>query len=228
MAAPRTARISTLGIIVLLVIAVFKYGPAIKRSAEGERTLPSTTGTTSKQPSNGTSKNSWTVYQNCPLVDHQNNDGDNYQIRQPDGRIDEFRLYFVDTPESSLTRSSDGNTNGELIAQQAEYFGGNSSDESIRLGAEAKELTLSLLKANPFMIFTRHEKVDESGRFYCHLRVDIDGQSRWLDEVLIEKGYARIISQPADLPDGSKAENHRTLLQQLESSAKHRKAGGWK
>jgi endonuclease YncB( thermonuclease family) len=161
-------------------------------------------------------------------VDHQNNDGDNYQIRQPDGRIDEFRLYFVDTPESSLTRSSDGNTNGELIAQQAEYFGGNSSDESIRLGAEAKEFTLSLLKANPFMIFTRHEKVDESGRFYCHLRVDIDGQSSWLDEVLVEKGYARIINQPADLPDGSKAESHRTLLQQLEASAKNRKAGGWK
>jgi endonuclease YncB( thermonuclease family) len=58
--------------------------------------------------------------------------------------------------------------------------------------------------------------------------VDIDGQSSWLDEVLVEKGYARIITQPADLPDGSKAESHRTLLQQLEASAKNRKAGGWK
>ena len=228
MAAPKTARISTLGIIVLIVIAVLKYGPAVNRSAEGGRTLPSTTGTTGKQPPSGTSKNGWTVYQNCPLVEHRNNDGDSFHIRLPDGSIDEFRLYFVDTPESSFKRYSDGNTNGERIAQQAEYFGGISSEASTRLGTEAKEFTLSLLKAKPFMIFTQHEKVYESGRFYCHLRVDIDGQSRWLDEILVEKGYARIITLPADLPDGSKAESHRALLRRLESAAKQRKVGGWK
>jgi hypothetical protein len=120
MAAPKTARISTLGIILLLVFAVLKYGPAVKRSAEGERTLPTTKGTTGKQPPTGTNKNGWTVYQNCPLVDHHNNDGDSFHIRLPDGGIDEVRLYFVDTPESSFKRYSDGNTNGERIAQQAE------------------------------------------------------------------------------------------------------------
>src|SRR5690606_41234380 len=41
-------------------------------------------------------------FEGCQLVDHRQNDGDSFRVRLPNGRVEQFRLYFVDAPESDF------------------------------------------------------------------------------------------------------------------------------
>lgn len=173
------------------------------------------------------SSENWTKYQNVTLTRHHNNDGDSFRVTMENGAEQEFRLYFVDTPESQLKRYQDGNTNSERIAKQASYFGNLTSEQSIALGKKAKDFMLELLSEQAFDVFSCHEEVFDSGRFYCHVRLKWKGQARWMDELLVENGLARIITQPADLPDGTSAEAHKKQLHRLQAQAKKARRGGW-
>ena len=251
MAAPKSAKKSVLSIIVLLVVVALKFCtdkskhnpaapptipseptsvPAVPENT-AEKNPPSRTTSPQKQTSTAppvSQKNGWTIYENCQLVSHHNNDGDSFRVKLPDGSVQEFRLYFVDTPESTFKRYRDGNTNADRIGDQARYFGGITPEASTALGMTAKKFTLAMLEKTPFTLATRNEDVYDSGRYYCHVSLPYDGKTRWLDEILVSKGYVRIITQPADLPDGTKAETHRTLLRKMESEAKRNRLGGWK
>jgi endonuclease YncB( thermonuclease family) len=241
MAAPQSAKKSILSLIVLVVIVTLKFcTDKTKENPSAPAELSPTSvpekSTTSSSPSPGkqppakpsvTQKNGWTIYQHCQLVSHNNNDGDSFRVKLPDGSVKEFRLYFVDTPESTFKRYRDGNTNAERISDQARYFGGITPEASTALGMTAKKFTLALLEKTPFTVATRNEEVYDSGRFYCHVSIPYEGKTRWLDEILVSKGYVRIITQPADLPDGTKAETHRNLLRRMESDAKRNRIGGW-
>ena len=54
-------------------------------------------------------------FDRCVLEPDEWTDGDSFRVRLPDGRLQTFRLYFVDTTES---RSS-----GKRSDEQAAYFG---------------------------------------------------------------------------------------------------------
>lgn len=170
----------------------------------------------------------WAVYEHAALADFPNNDGDSFRVVLAHGGLEDFRLYFVDTPESQFKTYRDGNDNGERITQQGKYFGGLSMDETTTVGRKAKELTVKLLSAGEFTVFTKHEEVYDSGRFYGLVRLEVNGKSRWLDEVLVENGLARIITQPTVLPDGTSAERHRKHLLYLQNKARKSKRGAWK
>lgn len=245
MATKKTAKNSALSILVLIVIALLKFCTD-KSKQEPTPTAPPVTPSSPAAPSDDintkldskpwnqrtaapsvSQKNGWTIYENCQLVSHHNNDGDSFRVKLPNGTVQEFRLYFVDTPESTFKRYRDGNTNADRIGDQARYFGGITPEASTALGMTAKKFTLALLEKTPFTLATRNEEVYDSGRYYCHVSLPYDGKTRWLDEVLVSKGYVRIITQPADLPDGTKAETHRNLLRKMESEAKRNQVGGW-
>ena len=238
MATKKTAASSALSIVVLLVIAVLKFCTkeqpatsntrAVSPKIEQESPSKVTAESPKKSPPSTQQKNSWSIYQNCRLVEHHNNDGDSFRVSMSDGKVQEFRLYFVDTPESTFKRYSDGNTNAERISQQSRYFGNITPEAATALGKEAKEFTLGLLKKNAFTLSTKNEDVYESGRYYCHVKLTYEGKERWLDEILVSKGYVRIITQPADLPDGTLADAHKSLLRTMETEAKKRKVGAWK
>lgn len=246
MATKKTAKNSVLSILVLIVIALLKFctdkskneptttPPSDKPSAPAapvekiDKPLDSKPWNQIPAEPSVSQKNGWTIYQNCQLVSHNNNDGDSFRVRLADGSVKEFRLYFVDTPESTFKRYRDGNTNADRISDQARYFGGITPEASTALGMSAKKFTLALLEKTPFTLATRNEEVYDSGRFYCHVSLPYEGKTRWLDEILVSKGYVRIITQPADLPDGTKAETHRNLLRKMESEAKRNRVGGWK
>jgi endonuclease YncB( thermonuclease family) len=170
----------------------------------------------------------WTLYQNVTLAPHHQNDGDSFRVVLAEDSEQEFRLYFVDTPESQFKRYQDGNTNGERLEQQAKYFGGIEIEECIEVGVQAKKLMNELLSEQSFDVYTRFEEVYDSGRFFCHVRLTWKGKQRWLDEILVENGLARIITQPAELPDGTSAEKHKQHLLRLEAKAKKARIGGWK
>lgn len=234
MAANTKKKTSALTVVVLIAIALVKYCTPDKKPAQDqpaataekppvEQTAPAASPKPATRNVGG-----WTAHSGATLVTGRNNDGDSFLAKLPNGKTQEFRLYFVDTPESEFKRYRDGNTNATRIAQQAQYFGNITPEAATAVGKEAKAFTLKLLASSSFELFTRDEEVYDSGRYYCHVRVNHAGKSRWLDEVLVEKGYVRIITQPADLPDGTKAESHRKHLRSLEAIAKKNKLGAWK
>lgn len=167
------------------------------------------------------------VYRGCTLVDARNNDGDSFMVRLPDGKNVELRLYFVDTPESAFKNYGGGETNHPRIRQQAAEMGGITPEQAVEIGQKGKKFTLSLLASRPFDIYTVWDSPFNDNRFHAFVEVKQDGKSRWLSELLIERGLARIKTKPADLPDGTPASKQSDRLKDLERAAKRAEAGVW-
>ncbi|MBN8460177.1 MAG: thermonuclease family protein [Verrucomicrobia bacterium] len=235
--------------VILLVIAaagiwVFQQYNALshggKKPSDWEKSHPSATdsrdsrGARRESPSDVTPsrKSSLTgnyeTYPNCVLVEARNNDGDSFMVRLPDGREKELRLYYVDTPESAFKRYAGGETNHERIRQQAAELGGITPEQAVEIGKQGKAFTLGLLAARPFTVFTVWDSPYQDNRYHAFIRVEQGGKPRWLHELLIERGLARIKTKPADLPDGTPVSTQRQRLQSLESGAKKARVGVWK
>lgn len=163
----------------------------------------------------------------CTLVDRRNNDGDSFHIRMPDGKTQEFRLYFVDAPESEVRQYRGGDSNEERIRYQGEYFGRLSQKETTAVGKAAKKWTAGMLGRAPFTVYTRDEVVYQGPRLYCFVQVQAGGQERWLHELLVEQGLARIYTKGAKMPDGTHPGPQEKRLHGLERDAKRAKRGGW-
>ena len=168
------------------------------------------------------------VYRNCTLAEARNNDGDSFMVRLPSGKQAEFRLYFVDTPESAFRSYPGGGTNHQRIADQAAEMGHITPEQAVEIGKQGKHYTLELLASRPFTIYTRWDSPFHDDRYHAHLEVQQDSKTRWLDELLIERGLARIKTKPADMPDGTPASKHLAYLKQLERAAKQAKRGVWR
>lgn len=182
-------------------------------AAPGETPSPETSG--------------YEVFRNCTLAEDRTNDGDSFRIRLPDGRREIFRLYYVDTPESAFKRYANGDTNHARIRDQANYFG-ITPEEAVELGKAGKKFTLDLLGSVPFTVHTQWDDPFGDRRYHAFIEVRSGGKSRWLHELLVEKGLARLKTKPADLPDGTPVNEHRRVLTSLQNEAKRAKAGGWK
>ncbi|MEO5914986.1 MAG: hypothetical protein ABIS50_12190 [Luteolibacter sp.] len=167
------------------------------------------------------------VYRNCTLVEARNNDGDSFMLKLPDGRQSEFRLYFVDTPESAFKSYKGGETNRQRIDEQAAEMGGITAQQAVQIGQDAKHFTLDLLASRPFDIYTRWDSPFHDNRFHAFVEVKQNGKSRWLDELLVEKGFVRIHTKGADLPDGITYAKQKAHLLDLERAAKKAEAGVW-
>jgi endonuclease YncB( thermonuclease family) len=156
------------------------------------------------------------------LIHSGGNDGDSFKVRLPDGREETFRLYFVDTPETS-------DRYPDRIRYQSEYFDDISPGQTIAIGNESKQFTLDLLQSHPFVILTRWEKVMKSYRYHAFVLVETEpGTFQYLSEILIANGLARIYTMPADLPDGTPKSQFKSHLQSLESKAKSTNTGAWR
>ncbi len=161
------------------------------------------------------------------LVEARNNDGDSFILRLPDNRQAEFRLYFVDTPESAFKTYAGGRSNHDRIRQQAADLGGITSKQAVEVGKQGKHLTRKLLGSGPITIFTRWDSPFHDNRFHAFVRVNDGGDYRWLHEILIERGLARIKTKTADLPDGTPATRQYERLRKFENTAKRQRSGVW-
>lgn len=167
------------------------------------------------------------VYHRCALVEARHNDGDSFMLRLPDGRKAEFRLYFVDVPESAFKSYAGGDTNHERIRQQASDLGAITPEQAVDIGMKGKALTVALLGAAPFTIFTRWDSPFHDGRYHAFVKVTDGGRFRWLHEILVERGLARIKTKGADLPDGTPASRQLGRLRDLERQARSSRKGVW-
>lgn len=153
-------------------------------------------------------------FDGCRVEPDEWTDGDSFRVRLPDGRLETFRLYFVDTTESR--------SRGKRSDEQAAYFG-LTREQAVELGKQAKAFTAKAL-AEPFTIYTRWRAVFGPSRWYA-LVVTADGRD--LNELLVSNGLARIYGTRTPLPDGRDSRAYLARLRELEGEAKAAKRGGW-
>jgi endonuclease YncB( thermonuclease family) len=160
----------------------------------------------------------------CRLLPARSNDGDSFRVGHSGGEVT-LRLYYVDAPESYLDPQG---FNRDRLAHQGRYFGGLAAAETIDVGLEAKSFARRLLTEHPFEVFTAWEPVYDSGRHYGFVRFTGGGpEGRYLSELLVENGLARIYTKGTDTPDGRSRREYQEHLGGLEKSAKAAGAGGW-
>jgi endonuclease YncB( thermonuclease family) len=174
----------------------------------------------------GNRQGRYEVHRNCALATDNSNDGDSFRVLLPDGRREIFRLYFVDTPESAFKSYRNGENNHQRIREQAAHFG-ITSEEAVEVGREGKRFVLGLLGNRPFTLHTEWDSPFRDQRYHAFIQVSDGGKPRWLHELLLEKGFARLKTKPADLPDGTKADDHRRYLEGIQSAARKSRTGGW-
>ncbi|MES2997599.1 MAG: thermonuclease family protein [Verrucomicrobiota bacterium] len=167
------------------------------------------------------------LYERCTLVGDRGNDGDSFRVRLPDGRVETFRLYFVDAPESAFRRYRGGETNHARIRDQAADLGGITPQQAVAMGKKAKEFSLGLLKSAPFTIFTRWDSPFHDRRYHAFVLVESGGRKRLLHELLVERGLCRIRTKPGALPDGTPPEKQRKKLREMERAARKAETGVW-
>ena len=206
-------------------------GPAAERAGERageEAPAAGPAGGLAERPVEGPAvSGGYEVHRGCVLVAARNNDGDSFMVRLPEGRRAEFRLYFVDAPESAFKRYAGGETNHARIRGQAAELGGITPEQAVDVGRQAKEFTLELLEREPFTLFTRWDSPFQDQRYHALVELRERGKPRWLHELLVERGLARLKTKPADLPDGTPASRHREHLRDLERKARRAGAGAW-
>lgn len=159
----------------------------------------------------------WTVLKDCVLVENASNDADSFHVRHGN---DEYllRLYFVDAPETNARFP-------DRVREQAEWFG-TTEERVLHVGEAATVYVTRLLGSRPFTAYTQF--IDARGassmdRVFAMVKVD----GRYLCELLVQQGFARIYGIRRDLPDGTPRRRHERRLADLEKEARWRKAGLW-
>lgn len=168
----------------------------------------------------------WQRLDDCHLIPHRHNDGDSFWVKSAAGEH-EFRLYYVDAPESAAKTYRNGENNHRRLAQQAEAMGGLDQAQTVAIGREAKQWVAGWLSQGGFTVVTRWERVYGSERRYAFVRVVDGGRERDLHALLVSRGLARIHTKGAVLLDGTPVKIHKRQLRKLEQQAKRQKLGAW-
>lgn len=168
----------------------------------------------------------WELLENCRLVTGRNGDGDSFHVKHEKGET-EFRLYFIDAPESQYKTYGGGESNGQRISEQGDYFGGLGQDDTTSVGRAAKGLVKKILAENSFQILTKWEDVYGPDRKYCLVVVPWQGKDVYLHELLVVQGLGRIHTRGADLPSGRNYREQKSFLKSLEQKAREEKVGAW-
>lgn len=178
-------------------------------------------------PPSSANPDRYETHENCALVEDRSNDGDSFRVILPGGRSEIFRLYFVDSPESAFKTYAGGRDNHGRIADQARDLGAINSRQAVSLGREAKNFSLATLSASPFTLFTEWDSPFKDGRYHAFILLNQNPQPRFLHELLVEKGLARIHTKGAPLPGGTSISAQKARLLELERSAKAARLGAW-
>lgn len=168
-------------------------------------------------------KGSYETFTGCQWVDHRQNDGDSFRVKLPDGRVEQFRLYYVDTPESQFRSYPGGETNRERIHEQAKIFG-ITDEQAVEIGQRAKKLVHGILSRGSFTVQTKWDDPFDDHRYHAFVT---PASGPLLEETLVREGLVRIHTKPAPLPDGTEVKARLKTLRRLEEEAKRAKRGAW-
>ncbi len=214
MARPRSKSSSAITILIL-VVAVCVWAFDASKETRGASSGGKADGS-SDVSTPGNESGRYEKYDGCTLVPNRGNDGDSFLVKLPGGRTEILRLYFVDTPESEFKSYGGGRNNHGRIADQAKDMGGITPEQAVVIGKQAKEFTRSHLSKAPFTIYTEWDSPFNDKRYHAFVKFPYNSKPRFLNELLVEKGYARIHTKGADLPDGTSRKQHEADLRKLE------------
>ena len=151
-------------------------------------------------------------------MDHGSNDGDSFRIELADGRKFQFRLYFVDTPETGLFYP-------DRVNEQAAYFGVSQKDV-LKLGHQASDFSKAFLESGTFTVWT--EWKDAWGMQKRYAALVYRGKDS-LVEQLVAEGLVRIHGFTPMQPwvGVDSITDYHTQLERLEMRARQTHVGGW-
>lgn len=173
---------------------------------------------------NGSSAAAWKVLEGCSYVPNElANDGDSFWIQYKSKKM-KFRLYFVDTPETS----DEEEWAKARLQEQAEYFKSD-VNTTLHIGLQAKKFTQKLLsKSDGFTVYTKMEEAMGRGKQRYYAMVEVNG--RFLSEQLVENGFVRINKKTmvdGPLPNRMSVDKYEQQLRHLEQQARREGVGGW-
>ena len=169
------------------------------------------TGSLSAEWSTPTGK--WETLTGCHLIENPANDGDSFHVRVGAKEF-LFRLYAVDTPETSLTYR-------DRVRDQAKRFG-ITLDQTVKIGQDAERFTHRLLAGKSFTVQTRWQDARGASTIPRYFAVvTVDGKD--LAELLTANGLTRVYGWTPDrLPGFSLAR-----LENFENAARRAHLGGF-
>jgi endonuclease YncB( thermonuclease family) len=167
----------------------------------------------------------WERIEGCRWVEHDRNDGDSFRLRLPDGKVEEFRLYFVDTPESEFRTYGEGRSNHKRIADQARALG-IQPEQAVEVGKKAKALVHDWCARRELVIVTQWDDPFGDRRYHAFVEMPA-GDEQWLHERLVQAGVARIHTKGSDLPSGTPEAEQEKHLRELEAVARDQRVGAW-
>jgi endonuclease YncB( thermonuclease family) len=159
----------------------------------------------------------WKELDEVRFLENDANDGDSFHAKRNTTEY-LFRLYYVDTPESDTRYPA-------RVKEQADYFG-LSSEEAVEGAKKAKVFLKKLLSDKTFTVYTRYDDARGASklkRYYAMVKID----GRWLSELLVENGFARVHGVGSELPDGTDANKYWSRLRKLEKEAQDAHRGLW-
>lgn len=238
MARKRSKSSSILPILILCIaVALWAYDAydqeTLRSPFETGKNTPSQSGNHPHAKSRGNTSTGkkltgrYETYRNCILQPDRANDGDSFRVKLPDGRTEIFRLYFVDAPETAFKTYRGGRNNHDRIAEQAVAMGDITSPQVVEIGKDAKDFVLTHLGKSPFTIHTEWDSPFNDQRYHAFVVLNYNRKVRFLHELLVEKGYARIHTKGSELPDGTSRRKQESHLRSLERTAKTQKTGAW-
>src|SRR5256885_8862439 len=158
----------------------------------------------------------WVKLTDCRYLDGPENDGDSFRVRSDDKEFT-ARLYYVDAPETNLPQ-------GDRVREQSLHFG-ITLDETLNAGEKAKQRAKEFLQ-KPFVIWTRWATAGGRGReSRYYVIIEVDGKN--LAEILVSEGFARTKGVSAPPPSGGKGKEFMEHLDDLEKTAREKRAGAW-
>ncbi len=153
------------------------------------------------------------VLRGCRYIEQFANDGDSFHVRWK-GKEYIFRLYYVDSPETSLFLP-------ERVDEQAAYFG-ITREQAMEIGKKAAEFTRKQLKRD-FEARTRWEDAKGASKLTREYAMITTAEGKDLAELLVENGLARIHGFKVEPPSAEAFKR----LERLENEARHAKRGAW-
>lgn len=159
----------------------------------------------------------WRTLDGVAYEENPYNDGDSFHAGRNRSRYI-FRLYFVDVPETDKRYM-------KRVEEQAEYFG-LTPEQALKGGMRASEFVEELLKDKILEVHTQYtgaRGASDRKRYYAMVKVG----GRWLSEILVERGLARVYGMGADLPDGTSERVYWSRLRKLEKEAREAHRGFW-
>lgn len=159
----------------------------------------------------------WTELDGVSYDQEKYSDGDSFRASRNRSRYI-FRLYYVDAPETD-------DRYPDRLQEQAEYFG-LTPEQILKGGKQAAEWLHNTLSKSTFTVYTRYADArgaSDRKRYYAMVKIG----DRWLSELLVENGFARVFGSDSDLPDGTSARIYWSRLRKLEREAKEARRGLW-